>query len=101
MGLAADAFDVAGVSRDNSIPYEGLRETHLPECEFRDHENRKIQYAILTSAAWRPVWRPTCSMRWSGGTHTTTGSTPYSRLWQLSALVRPDWTSRWLSSRNG
>lgn len=58
MGLAADAFDVAGVSRDNSIPYEGLRETHLPECEFRGGENRKIQYAILTSAAWRAGLEP-------------------------------------------
>lgn len=58
MGLAADAFDVAGVSRDNSIPYEGLRETHLPECEFRGRENRKIQYAILTSAAWRAGLEP-------------------------------------------
>ncbi len=51
MGLAADALEVAGVTRDNPIAYEGLRETYLPECEFRGRENRKVQYAILTSAA--------------------------------------------------
>ena len=58
MELAADAFDVAGVSRDGPIPYEGLREVHLPECGFRGRENRKIQYAILTSAARRAGLEP-------------------------------------------
>lgn len=58
MRLAADAFDVAGVSRDDAIPYEGMRETYLPECEFRGRENRKIQYAVLTSAAWRAGLEP-------------------------------------------
>jgi hypothetical protein len=58
MELAADAFEVAGISRDTSIPYEGLREIHLPECGFRGRENRKIQYAILTSAAWRAGLEP-------------------------------------------
>jgi hypothetical protein len=51
--LAADAVDVADVSRDNPIPYEVLREVYLPECAFGGRENRKIQYAILTSAAQR------------------------------------------------
>ncbi len=58
MELAADAFDVAGVGRDTAIPYEGLLEAHLPECQFRGRENRKIQYAILTSAASRAGLRP-------------------------------------------
>ena len=58
MELAADAFEIAGISRDTSIPYEGLRETHLPECSFRGRENRKIQYAILTSAAYRAGLEP-------------------------------------------
>ena len=56
--LAADAFDAAGVSRDGPIPYESLREVHLPECGFRGRENRKIQYAILTSAARRAGLEP-------------------------------------------
>ena len=58
MELAADAFDVAGVSRDGPIPYEGLLEVHLPECRFRGRENRKIQYAILISAARRAGLEP-------------------------------------------
>lgn len=58
MELAADAFDAADVSRDSPIPYEGLREVHLQECAFRGRENRKIQYAILTSAAWRAGLEP-------------------------------------------
>lgn len=53
MEIAADALEIAGISRHASIPYEGLREAHLPECSFRGRENRKIQYAILTSAAFR------------------------------------------------
>jgi hypothetical protein len=58
MELAADAFDVAGIGRDTAIPYEGLLEAHLPECQFRGRENRKIQYAILTSAASRAGLKP-------------------------------------------
>jgi len=58
MELAADAFEIAGISRDTSIPYEGLREAHLAECSFRGRENRKIQYAILTSAALRAGLKP-------------------------------------------
>ena len=51
MELAADALDIAGATRNDPIGYEGLRETYLPECEFRGKNNRKIQYAILTSAS--------------------------------------------------
>ena len=58
MGLAADAFEVAGVTRDRPIAYEGFRETYLPECEFRGRENRKVQFAILTSAAVRGGLEP-------------------------------------------
>ncbi len=53
MGLAADALEIAGTSRDDPIPYEGLLETYLPECEFRGRQHRRIQYAILTSGALR------------------------------------------------
>ncbi|MBT8239639.1 MAG: hypothetical protein KJN63_00255 [Acidimicrobiia bacterium] len=58
MGLAADALEVAGATRDHAIPYEGLRETYLPECEFRGRDNRKIQYAVLTSASVRGGLEP-------------------------------------------
>lgn len=53
MGLGADALDIASATRDEPISYEGLREKYLPECEFRGKQNRKIQYAILTSASLR------------------------------------------------
>jgi hypothetical protein len=52
MVLAADALDTASVTRHEPIPYAGLRETYLPECEFRGRDNRKIQFAVLTSAAF-------------------------------------------------
>jgi hypothetical protein len=58
MELAADALDLAGIDRDPAIAYEGLLEAHLPECQFRGRENRKIQYAILTSAALRAGLKP-------------------------------------------
>jgi hypothetical protein len=35
-----------------------LRERFLPECEFRGRENRKIQYALLTSASLRGGLEP-------------------------------------------
>jgi len=72
--LAADAFDVADVSRDNPIPYEGLREVYLPECAFGGRENRKIQYAILTSAAQRAGLEPDPRRRHASCTTTSLAS---------------------------
>lgn len=53
MDLAADALEIAGATRNDPISYEGLLEIYLPECEFWGRNNRKIQYAILTSASVR------------------------------------------------
>jgi hypothetical protein len=53
MHLSADALDVAGVGREDPIPYAGLREKYLGECKFQGRANRKIQFAILASAAAR------------------------------------------------
>jgi hypothetical protein len=58
MDLAADALEIADATRNDPIPFEGLRETYLPECEFRGRDNRKIQYAILTSASVRGGLEP-------------------------------------------
>ena len=58
MDLAADALEIAGATRNDPIPYEGLREIYLPECEFRGRDNRRIQYAILTSASVRGGLEP-------------------------------------------
>ncbi len=58
MRLGAEALEVAGVTRDDPLPYEGLRETYLSECEFKGKENRKIQFAILCCAALRGGLEP-------------------------------------------
>lgn len=57
-GLAADALEYVGASRDDAIAYEGLYTEFLPECEFRGRQNHKIQYAVLTSAALRGGLEP-------------------------------------------
>jgi hypothetical protein len=51
-------MDIAEVTAQRPIPYEGLREKFLPECDFRGRENRKIQYAVLTAAAARGGLEP-------------------------------------------
>lgn len=56
--LAADVLEIADATRSDPIPYEGLRETYLPECEFRGKDNRKIQYALLASASVRGGLEP-------------------------------------------
>ena len=53
MDLAADALEIAGATRNDPISYEGLLEAYLPECEFWGKNNRKMLYAILTSASVR------------------------------------------------
>ena len=58
MDLAADALESADATRNEPIPYEGLRETYLPECEFRGRDNRRIRYAIFASAAVRGGLEP-------------------------------------------
>jgi len=58
MELAADALEVADATRNDPVRYEGLRETYLPECEFRGSDNRRIQYAILTSSSVRGGLEP-------------------------------------------
>ena len=58
MELAADALELAGATRNDPIPYAGLRETYLPECEFRGEDKRRIRYAILTSASVRGGLEP-------------------------------------------
>ena len=58
MDLAADALEIADATRNDPVPYEGPREIYLPEYEFRGRDNRRIQYAILTSAAVRGGLEP-------------------------------------------
>ena len=51
--LSGQALDLAGVGRDRPITYEGLLASYLGEYRFRGRENRKIQFAVLASAAAR------------------------------------------------
>ena len=58
MRLGADTLAIAGFTRDEPLPYEGLRETYLSECEFKGRENRKIQFALLSCAALHGGLKP-------------------------------------------
>jgi hypothetical protein len=49
--LADDALDWCGASRAHPLPLEGLRERFLPERTFRGRQNKKLQYAVLATAA--------------------------------------------------
>jgi hypothetical protein len=51
MRLAAEALEMSGADRTNPIPYEGLLDEYLPECEFRGRDNQKIKFALHTPAA--------------------------------------------------
>jgi hypothetical protein len=51
--LAGFALDLAGVTADEPIAYDGLIEQYLPECRFRGRQNGKIQFAVLAAAARR------------------------------------------------
>ena len=58
MHLGAETLELAGVTRDEPLLYEGLRETYLTECAFRGSDNRKIQFAILCCAAVQGGLKP-------------------------------------------
>jgi hypothetical protein len=49
--VAADGLNWCRASRADPLHLEGLRERFLPECTFRGRENRKLQYAMLATAA--------------------------------------------------
>jgi hypothetical protein len=49
--LGADALQMARVTRDRPISYEGLLGTFLPEGEFRGRANQKMKFALLATAA--------------------------------------------------
>jgi hypothetical protein len=51
MRLAAEVLADNTEAASGRVEYEGLRERHLGEVGFRGKENRKLQYAVLCSAA--------------------------------------------------
>jgi hypothetical protein len=57
--LGADALAEAGVSRDDRLDYEGIRERYLPECEFRGKtDHYKSHYALRAAAMIRAGIQP-------------------------------------------
>ena len=51
MRLAAEVLADTVAAGAGPIDYEGLRERHLEQIRFRGKENRKFQFAVLSSAA--------------------------------------------------
>lgn len=49
--LAADALEIAAVSRDNPFDYAGLRERYLPEYQFRGKTDHLKSHTALRAAA--------------------------------------------------
>lgn len=51
LGLAAGALAWCGASREAPLSLDGLRERFLPEHAERDRDRRKLQFAVLATAA--------------------------------------------------
>jgi hypothetical protein len=59
LGLAADALEEAGATRNRPLDYEGIRERYLPECDFRSRsDHRKSHYALGAAAMLRAGVQP-------------------------------------------
>ena len=58
MGLAADALELAGIDRASPIELEGFTARFLPEVAFKGKQNRRISYAVFTSASLRAGLEP-------------------------------------------
>jgi hypothetical protein len=54
LGLAADALEQGGISRETPLDYEGIRERYLPEVKFRGKtQQHKSHYALRAAAMIR------------------------------------------------
>jgi hypothetical protein len=57
--LAADALEEGGISRDQPVDYEGIRERYLPERQFRGRtEHHRSHYALCAAAMFRAGLTP-------------------------------------------
>jgi hypothetical protein len=73
--LGADALEEGGISRDEPVDYEGIRERYLPERQFRGRtEHHRSHYALGAAAMLRAGSRRISSARSAGGIPTTCGS---------------------------
>jgi hypothetical protein len=49
--VAADALEEGGISREQPVDYEGIRERYLPERQFRGRtEHHRSHYALCAAA---------------------------------------------------
>ena len=54
LGLAADAIEVSGASRENPMEFEGIRERYLPECTAHTKvQHQHSKYALRAAAMIR------------------------------------------------
>jgi hypothetical protein len=52
--VAADALEEGGISREQPVDYEGIRERYLPERQFRGRtEHHRSHYALCAAAMIR------------------------------------------------
>jgi hypothetical protein len=73
--LAADALEEGGISRDQPVDYEGIRERYVPERQFRGRTgHHRSHYALGAVAMIRAGSRRISSARSAGGLPTTCGS---------------------------
>ena len=57
--LAADALEEGGISRDQPVDYEGIRERYLPERQFRGRtEHHRSHYTLRAVAMIRAGLTP-------------------------------------------
>ena len=59
LGLAADAIELSGATRENPIGYEGIRDKYLPELVFKGKsQHRKSRFALRAAAMIRAGVEP-------------------------------------------
>ena len=59
LGLAADAIELSGATRENPIGYEGIRDRYLPELVFKGKsQHRKSHFALRAAAMIRAGVEP-------------------------------------------
>ncbi len=64
LGLAADAIEEAGATRERPLEFEGIRKRHLPEDRAHTKaQHHKAEYALPAAAMVRRGSIPGCSTR--------------------------------------
>jgi len=59
--LAADALEEGGISREQPLEYEGIRDRYLPEQQFRGRAQHHRSHYALRAVTYRHGSRWTCA----------------------------------------